>query len=103
VSQLSKDQRIVEETLRSLGVEVHVGLAGAGAIGALHGLCAEGPSIAVRADMDAPAIHGETGLPMRRSRRASIDVAPQSGIQTLCRRPCNQRLGSSVLVVHRIA
>jgi len=55
--------RFVAETLRSFGVEVHLGLAGTGVIGVLHGSRGEGPSIALRADMDALAIQEETGLP----------------------------------------
>ncbi len=43
----------VAELLRSWGLEVHEGLGGTGVVGVLRGVLGEGPSIGLRADMDA--------------------------------------------------
>lgn len=43
----------VAELLNEWGIEVHTGLAGTGVIGVLRGARGEGPSIGLRADMDA--------------------------------------------------
>lgn len=43
----------VAELLRSWGMEVHEGLAGTGVVAVLRGALGEGPSIGLRADMDA--------------------------------------------------
>ncbi|HLT99275.1 MAG TPA: M20 aminoacylase family protein [Burkholderiaceae bacterium] len=43
----------VAELLRSWGLEVHEGLGGTGVVGVLRGALGEGPSIGLRADMDA--------------------------------------------------
>ena len=47
--------RLVADTLRSLGIEVHEGLAGTGVVGTLRGALGEGEgeAIGLRADMDA--------------------------------------------------
>lgn len=44
---------LVAEKLASWGIEVHTGLAGTGVVGVLRGLRGQGPSIGLRADMDA--------------------------------------------------
>lgn len=51
----------VAETLSSLGVTVHRGLGGTGVVGVIEGL-EDGPSIGLRADMDALPMDEETGL-----------------------------------------
>ena len=51
----------VAERLTEFGLEVHRGLAGTGVVGVLRQ--GEGPSIGLRADMDALHIHEQTNLP----------------------------------------
>lgn len=52
---------IVGQALRALGLEVHEGIGGTGVVGVLrHG---EGPSIGLRADMDALPMTEQSGLP----------------------------------------
>lgn len=52
----------VARRLDEFGVEVHRGLAGTGVVGTLRG-DQDGPTVGLRADMDALAIHEQTGLP----------------------------------------
>lgn len=52
--------RVVAQQLRSWGVETHEGIGGHGVVGVLRN--GEGPSIALRADMDALPMQEETGL-----------------------------------------
>lgn len=54
----------VARTLASFGVEVHRGLGGTGLVGVIKG-AAEGPTIGLRADMDALPMDEETGLDYR--------------------------------------
>ncbi|MGO4402714.1 amidohydrolase [Bosea sp. RAF48] len=56
----------VAQTLSSFGVEVHRGLGGTGLVGVIKG-AAEGPTIGLRADMDALPMGEETGLDYRSS------------------------------------
>ena len=51
--QETRTSALVAEKLRSWGIEVHTGLAGTGVVGVLRGLRGAGPSIGLRADMDA--------------------------------------------------
>lgn len=53
--------RLVHDTLVPLGVELRTGIAKTGVVATLRGAMA-GPSILLRADMDALPIHEETGL-----------------------------------------
>src|SRR5690606_11513743 len=53
--------RLVHETLSPLGLEIRTGVAKTGVVATLRGKEA-GPSILLRADMDALPIHEETGL-----------------------------------------
>ena len=53
--------QIVEETLRGLGLEVSRA-AGTGVVGLLRGGTAEGPTVAIRADMDALPVAEQTGV-----------------------------------------
>ncbi len=50
----------IAERLTSFGLEVHTGLAGTGVVGVLS--CGNGPSIGMRADIDALPIEEATGL-----------------------------------------
>ena len=47
----------VAELLKSWGLEVHTGLAGTGVVAVLRGARGDGPSIGLRADMDALHVH----------------------------------------------
>jgi len=54
----------VAKTLSSFGIEVHRGLGGTGLVGVIKG-AAEGPTIGLRADMDALPMEEDTGLDYR--------------------------------------
>lgn len=54
----------VARTLSSFGIEVHRGLGGTGLVGVIKG-AAEGPTIGLRADMDALPMEEDTGLDYR--------------------------------------
>jgi amidohydrolase len=49
--------------LRLLGLEVREEIGGHGLVGLLHGQAGSGPTVLVRADMDALPVEEETGLP----------------------------------------
>src|SRR4051812_3730203 len=52
--------------LRDAGCEVHVGVGGTGVVGVLRN--GDGPSVLLRADMDALPVQEETGLPYASTR-----------------------------------
>jgi len=54
----------VAKTLASFGIEVHRGLGGTGLVGVIKG-AADGPTIGLRADMDALPMEEDTGLDYR--------------------------------------
>lgn len=51
---------IVAERLRAAGYDVRTGIAETGVVGVLHGGAGDGPTLLLRADMDALPIHEET-------------------------------------------
>ena len=57
----SAPRRLVAERLRQAGLEVHDGIGGTGVVGVLAN--GEGPTVLLRADMDALPVREETGLP----------------------------------------
>ena len=61
---------LVAERLESFGIDVHRGLARTGVVGTLRGR-ADGPSIGIRADMDALPMQEEGDVP-HRSRNAGV-------------------------------
>ncbi|MCT8992162.1 M20 family metallopeptidase [Chelativorans sp. SCAU2101] len=58
-----RTSRIVADLLRSWNIEVHTGIGTTGVVGVLHGSRGTGPTIGLRADMDALPIPEESGLP----------------------------------------
>jgi len=57
-----RTSRLVADHLRSLGLEVRIGIAGTGVVGVLRG-GKPGPVVALRADMDALPVKEEVDLP----------------------------------------
>ena len=60
--------KLVENHLRALGIEVRSGIAHTGVVGILKGN-KDGPTIAVRADMDALPVTEDTDLPFKSTKR----------------------------------
>lgn len=60
--QEHRTAEIVASKLGELGYEVHSGIGGTGVVGVLYGLQTGGPSIGLRADMDALPIREASGL-----------------------------------------
>ena len=58
-----RTSRVVAEQLQQWGIEVHTGIGNTGVVGIVHGKLGQGPSIGLRADMDALPIHENTNLP----------------------------------------
>ncbi len=83
---------IVADHLRSLGMEVETGVAKTGVVGLLRGP-ADGPVIALRADMDALPITEETGLPF-----ASTVTAIVNGQEVGVMHACGHDLHTSSLM-----
>ncbi|MEE2031165.1 amidohydrolase [Rhodococcus chondri] len=59
--QETRTAAAVAEWLGALGCEVHTGVGGTGVVGIVHN--GDGPSVLLRADMDALPVREETGLP----------------------------------------
>ena len=55
----------VAEKLKSFGIEVTTGVGGTGVVGVLVGAKGDGPTIGLRADMDALAIEEKNNTPYR--------------------------------------
>jgi len=55
--------KFVAEKLESFGIEVTKGIGGTGVVGVLHGSKGDGPTIGLRADMDALAIAEKNDFP----------------------------------------
>jgi len=73
---------IVADQLRKLGLEVRTGVATTGVVGILRG-GKPGPSIALRADMDALPVTEEVDLPFRSKVRAEYN-GQQVGVMHAC-------------------
>ncbi len=58
-----KTSALAAATLRSWGIETRTGVGGTGVVAVIRGGAGEGPTVAVRADMDALPVTEETGLP----------------------------------------
>jgi len=58
----TRTSKLVADHLRNLGLEVHTGIAHTGVLGILKG-GRPGPTVAIRADMDALPVKEQSGLP----------------------------------------
>ncbi|GAA5232903.1 amidohydrolase [Verticiella sediminum] len=67
--QEERTAKLVAEHLRSLGMEVQTGVGGHGVVGTLRG-ARPGPTVALRADMDALPVAERTGLPFASTAKA---------------------------------
>ena len=74
--------KLVESHLRALGIEVRSGIAHTGVVGILKGN-KDGPTIAVRADMDALPVTEDTDLPFKSTKRDTYN-GQDVGIMHAC-------------------
>lgn len=80
--QEKRTSSIVANYLRKLGLEVREGIAGTGVLGILRG-SKPGPTVGMRADMDALPITEETGLPFASKVKVAID-GREVGVMHAC-------------------
>ncbi|WP_025156167.1 amidohydrolase [Leifsonia aquatica] len=73
---------IVAEQLTALGVEVHTGIGGTGVAGVLRN--GEGPTVLLRADMDALPVREQTGLPWASTVTAQDDTGATVPVMHAC-------------------
>ena len=72
--------RVIAAEFRSLGLEVHEGVGGiSSVIGILHGAQGAGPTVALRADMDALQITEATDLPFASERPGIMHACGHDG------------------------
>lgn len=71
----------VAELLQGFGVEVHTGFGGTGVVGVLDR--GDGPSIGLRADMDALPIHEQTNLPYASKTQGKMHACGHDGHTTM--------------------
>lgn len=74
--------RLVADHLRALGMEVRTGVAHTGVVGLLRG-GQPGPTVALRADMDALPVTEETGLPFA-SKETTTWAGRETGVMHAC-------------------
>lgn len=72
----------VAERLRSFGIDVHRGLAGTGVVGTLS-TAGGGPSVGLRADMDALPIEERTGVAYRSQHPGRMHACGHDGHMTM--------------------
>ncbi|HYF39650.1 MAG TPA: amidohydrolase [Gemmatimonadales bacterium] len=77
-----KTAELVAKHLRSLGLEVQTGIAHTGVVGLLRGK-RPGPTVAVRADMDALPVTEATDLPFRSTDKA-VWLGRETGVAHAC-------------------
>lgn len=80
--QESSTSRRMAEELRQLGFEVTEGVGGYGVVGVLRN--GEGPTVLVRADMDALPIVEDTGLPYASTVTTKDDAGNEVGVMHAC-------------------
>jgi len=78
----TRTAKIVADHLRSLGLDVHEGVAKTGVVGVLRG-GRPGPVVALRADMDALPVTEEVDLPFRSTARSTF-AGQQVGVMHAC-------------------
>lgn len=89
--------------LRRLGFEVREGIGGTGVVGVLRGGAGAGPTIALRADMDALPVQEPEGLAFASRQRARWDGA-EVPVMHACGHDCHVAIlmaASEVLAVHK--
>jgi amidohydrolase len=72
----------VVERLQRAGLEVHSGIGGAGVVGVLAN--GDGPTVLIRADMDALPVREETGLPYASTATTTDDVGNEVPVMHAC-------------------
>ncbi|RUO18685.1 amidohydrolase [Aliidiomarina haloalkalitolerans] len=83
---------LVAEHLEALGMEVHTGIAHTGVVGILRG-AKPGPTVALRADMDALPVREQTGLPF-----ASTVTAEFNGAEVPVMHACGHDMHVAMLM-----
>jgi len=83
---------LVAEHLEALGMEVHTGIAHTGVVGILRGT-QPGPTVALRADMDALPVQEQTGLPF-----ASTVTAEFNGAEVPVMHACGHDMHVAMLM-----
>lgn len=105
-----KTARKVLNALEGLPLEIETGLAENGVVATLRG-SGEGPTIGLRADMDALPIHEETGLPFASETDGQMHACGHDGhtsmlvgaAHALCRDEVRERLGGDVKFIFQPA
>lgn len=85
---------LVARHLEGLGLEVETGIAHTGVLGVLRG-GAPGPTVAVRADMDALPVTEETDFPFRSTKRTELD-GQEVGVAHACGHDVHAAVGLGV-------
>lgn len=85
---------LVARHLEGLGLEVETGIAHTGVLGVLRG-GAPGPTVAVRADMDALPVTEETDFPFRSTKRTQLD-GQEVGVAHACGHDVHTAVGLGV-------
>lgn len=102
-NQEHRTAALVVAHLRRLGFEVREGVAATGVVAVLRGGGGEGPTIALRADMDALPVQEPEGLPFASRRRATWDGA-EVPVMHACGHDCHVAIlmaAAEVLAQHR--
>lgn len=102
-NQERRTAALVAAHLRRLGFEVREGVATTGIVAVLRGEAGEGPTIALRADMDALPVQEPEGLPFASRRRAMWDGA-EVPVMHACGHDCHVAIliaAAEVLAQHR--
>ncbi|MCP3985583.1 MAG: amidohydrolase [bacterium] len=94
---------VVASVLEELGLEVRRGIAHTGVVGVLRGGAGPGPTVALRADMDALPVTEETGLPFASTVRTSYRGS-EVGVMHACGHDAHTAIllgAAQVLTAHR--
>ncbi|KQY62563.1 MULTISPECIES: amidohydrolase [unclassified Nocardioides] len=80
--QETRTAGLVAERLRESGCEVHEGVGGTGVVGVLRN--GDGPTVLMRADMDALPVKEETGLPYASTATATDETGAEVPVMHAC-------------------